>query len=656
MAPSRHLQDGSQCSLQHWCSESPHGGGECVNDCSDAQECNLPFLDTTTNECVGQSGTSCHADGQQEFCRSDGKCKPNGDCSGCGGGLEHVDETKHECAETAVAAVPSGPTCHDGTAGATSDMEYCSFDGTCKPNGDCTTCGGDLEHVDETTHKCAQTAVVASAATCPNAYNDGVFCPTDSSCYPDGDCSSCGSGLTAAPPIGTSWGTCVAPEARGSVCYVAGPSPAYFCPTDLQCHMSDCNSCGGNLEHVDRTKNECGQSALAARYSGATCHADGGKEYCAADDTCKPDGNCTGCVGNYTNIDETTHNCVVQTVRALTEREQKIQLCATTNQHWCSTQTECVNSCANDCRDHEQIEQWQNECLTYVGKKIQLCATTNQNWCYKLEECVNSCEINCPDQKAQHAERNECILNSGATCHAAGGKEFCAADGTCKPDGNCSSCADRKGVDETTHECKFDGNPSATTCPRIYNNGVFCPTDGKCYPDEDCSSCGSGLTLSAVGYQDGEQHGECVGGSTATAATAATGSVRVVNGDRAHGAPNGRVEVFRNGAWGTVCDDSFDQLDATVVCRSLGCPAGTTGEARDGAAFGQGIGNIWMDDLECSGSEANVFSCPYSESHNCHHGEDAGTAALNACVISSRCDRMTCKSVSTPCLIRASLI
>uniref|UniRef100_A0A3B4ELN4 SRCR domain-containing protein n=1 Tax=Pygocentrus nattereri TaxID=42514 RepID=A0A3B4ELN4_PYGNA len=96
--------------------------------------------------------------------------------------------------------------------------------------------------------------------------------------------------------------------------------------------------------------------------------------------------------------------------------------------------------------------------------------------------------------------------------------------------------------------------------------------------------------------------------------------VRLVGGSHC----SGRVEVLHRGQWGTVCDDGWDMRDAAVVCRELGC--GEAGDALSDAHFGPGSGQIWMVDVDCSGSESTLKKCHSAlwGKQACNHSNDAG--------------------------------
>ncbi len=85
----------------------------------------------------------------------------------------------------------------------------------------------------------------------------------------------------------------------------------------------------------------------------------------------------------------------------------------------------------------------------------------------------------------------------------------------------------------------------------------------------------------------------------------------------------GRVEVYYEDKWGTVCDDFWDARDATVVCKQLGFLAGT---AHSAASFGSGSGRIWLDQVACKGTETHLYDCKHNPwgYHDCGHHEDAG--------------------------------
>lgn len=97
--------------------------------------------------------------------------------------------------------------------------------------------------------------------------------------------------------------------------------------------------------------------------------------------------------------------------------------------------------------------------------------------------------------------------------------------------------------------------------------------------------------------------------------------IRLVNGCQPS---EGRLEIFYQYRWGTVCDDGFNLVAAHVVCKQLGFNYAKRSKCC--SYFGPGKGRIWLDNISCHGNESFLHQCSHGgwSTHNCSHNEDIG--------------------------------
>eukprot|EP00731_Ephydatia_muelleri_P030938 Em0022g452a len=130
-----------------------------------------------------------------------------------------------------------------------------------------------------------------------------------------------------------------------------------------------------------------------------------------------------------------------------------------------------------------------------------------------------------------------------------------------------------------------------------------------------------------------------------------TGNVKLVGGQT-----DGLVEVCLGGQWGTVCDDSWTDNSARVVCKQLGLPSDctwrfglpllevylTTGDphlltidavtvASSSAKYGSVQGPIALSRVKCAGNESSLLNCQLvsiaaASRHYCTHSNDVGVS------------------------------
>ncbi|XP_064597469.1 scavenger receptor cysteine-rich type 1 protein M160-like [Liolophura sinensis] len=187
-------------------------------------------------------------------------------------------------------------------------------------------------------------------------------------------------------------------------------------------------------------------------------------------------------------------------------------------------------------------------------------------------------------------------------------------------------CDDGFGSSDTRVICRMLGYRSGTyhCCARYgRGNGQIWLTGLRCQgTEEDITTCDH----SGWGVTTGCYHGEDVAVTCRIPMNehvVGKDGVRLVGGEQNSSSLSGRLEVFYNLEWGTVCDDRFGDTDATVFCRMLGY---RTGRSAGSSVFGQGSGRIWLDEVGCRGTEDDITQCDHPNwgSHDCSHSEDVG--------------------------------
>ncbi|XP_038069553.1 scavenger receptor cysteine-rich type 1 protein M130-like [Patiria miniata] len=95
----------------------------------------------------------------------------------------------------------------------------------------------------------------------------------------------------------------------------------------------------------------------------------------------------------------------------------------------------------------------------------------------------------------------------------------------------------------------------------------------------------------------------------------------------------GRLEIFYDGEWGTICDDDFGISEANVACRQMGYEYAL--DYTGGSYFGPGSGPVMLDRIYCWGSESRLVECYHSlwKVTDCTHQEDVGVICFDESVV-----------------------
>ena len=120
-----------------------------------------------------------------------------------------------------------------------------------------------------------------------------------------------------------------------------------------------------------------------------------------------------------------------------------------------------------------------------------------------------------------------------------------------------------------------------------------------------------------------------------------SGTFRLMDGSRKS---EGRVEVFHDGRWGTVCHRGWFFSEAGMVCRSMGFQGAKSFSTF--AHYGQGTGNIWLSGVNCPVGSISLCNCTHESwgENGCTHVHDAGADCTDCQANIGGIERLNCNS------------
>ncbi|XP_041453581.1 deleted in malignant brain tumors 1 protein-like [Lytechinus variegatus] len=182
----------------------------------------------------------------------------------------------------------------------------------------------------------------------------------------------------------------------------------------------------------------------------------------------------------------------------------------------------------------------------------------------------------------------------------------------------CDDFWDMKEADVVCRQLGFSGSSEPM------RGGVFGMGNSRIHLD-DVTCEGTEKELLNCSHAPWNEHNCLHGEDAGVICHSLEGAIRLVDGVY----PNeGRVEVYLEASWGTVCDHHWDISDANVVCKFLGYPGAD--RAPGGAVYGRGSGPINLNRMFCNGREGSLLQCTHwPVDDDCTHDNDAGVVCLS---------------------------